>query len=146
MRWNIITAAVMMLVLYSQAMADQSMSAGDLTIVVTGLKGTAGYVNISLADSEKSFLERDKSLCQIRMRPSGTEVAIVLKALPYGEYAASIFHDVNGNGTLDRNMLGIPKEPYGFSNNARGKFGPPQYSMSRFTMASEAQTIKVVLH
>ncbi len=48
-----------------------------------------------------------------------------------GEYAISVFHDLNGNQELDKNWMGIPTEPYGFSNNARGKFGPPTYNQCK---------------
>ena len=43
-------------------------------------------------------------------------------------YAFSFFHDLNNNKKLDTNFLGIPKEPYGFSNNKKGRFGPPKFS------------------
>jgi uncharacterized protein (DUF2141 family) len=41
--------------------------------------------------------------------------------VPHGEYAIAVFVDVNGNGKMDKNFLGIPKEQYGFSNNVMGK-------------------------
>ena len=42
-------------------------------------------------------------------------------------YAIAVFHDINDNGILDKNALGIPLEPYGFSRNARARFtsAPP---------------------
>jgi uncharacterized protein (DUF2141 family) len=49
-----------------------------------------------------------------------------------GDYAIKAFHDVNGNGRLDRGAFGIPTEPYGFSRNARGRLGPPGYDDARF--------------
>jgi uncharacterized protein (DUF2141 family) len=50
--------------------------------------------------------------------------AVVLTNLDPGQYAIILFHDENGNGKLDRNALGVPTEPYGFSNNVRGFLGP----------------------
>ena len=47
--------------------------------------------------------------------------------LPYGNYVIAGIHDLDNNGVLTGNFLGIPKEPFGFSNNKRGNFGPPKW-------------------
>ena len=47
--------------------------------------------------------------------------------LPYGKYVIAGIHDLDDNGLLTGNFLGIPKEPFGFSNNKRGNFGPPKW-------------------
>ena len=52
--------------------------------------------------------------------------------IPDGIYAIGIFVDTNNNNKMDRNFLGIPKEQYGFSNNAKGSFGPPSFKDASF--------------
>ena len=47
--------------------------------------------------------------------------------LPYGKYVVAGIHDLDDNGVLTGNFLGMPKEPFGFSNNKRGNFGPPKW-------------------
>lgn len=136
---------VLVIPLSTLCMAADLREVSDLALLVTGMKNNSGYVNIAIADSEAGFIEKDKAYMQIRTRIHGPELSMVLKGLPRKEYAISVFHDENGNNTLDRNMMGIPKELYGFSNNARGKFGPPPYSMSRFVLQSDVQTIKINL-
>jgi uncharacterized protein (DUF2141 family) len=37
------------------------------------------------------------------------------------------FADVNGNAKLDKNIIGLPTERYGFSNDAQGRMGPPSF-------------------
>lgn len=54
--------------------------------------------------------------------------------LPPGQYAVGIFHDVNLNNRMDNNFLGLPKEQYDFSNNARALFGPPSFEDAAFTL------------
>lgn len=54
--------------------------------------------------------------------------------IPEGTYAIGIFVDVNDNNKMDKNFLGIPKEQYGFSNNAKGTFGPPSFDDASFTL------------
>ena len=48
----------------------------------------------------------------------------IFKDVPSGEYAISIYHDINSNAKLDTNFLGIPKEDYTCSNGAMGFMGP----------------------
>lgn len=117
----------------------------DLTLIVTGMKNTSGYLNIAIADSEAGYAEKDKAYMQVKTRLSGPEVSMVIKGLPCRDYAISVFHDENGNNTLDRNVRGVPKELYGFSNNARGKSGPPPYGTSRFRLPPGAQTVTINL-
>ena len=67
-------------------------------------------------------------------------VAVVLKDLPEGEYAVVAFHDENGNGELDRNVLGIPTEGHAFSNDATGRMGPPAFADAAVTVGSDPAT------
>lgn len=62
---------------------------------------------------------------------------LVIKNIPSGEYSFSYFHDVNTNNKLDTNFMGIPKEPYGFSNNQKGRFGPPDFEESKITIKED---------
>ncbi len=55
--------------------------------------------------------------------------------IPDGTYAIGIFVDANYNNKMDKNFLGIPKEQYGFSNNARGTFGPPSFANASFSLS-----------
>mgnify|MGYP005725101315 FL=1 len=58
--------------------------------------------------------------------------------IPFGSYALSGFQDFDNNGVMSGNFLGIPKEPFGFSNDARGKFGPPTVSYTHLTLPTKA--------
>jgi uncharacterized protein (DUF2141 family) len=64
--------------------------------------------------------------------------------IPDGEYAIAFFIDANGNKKLDKNFLGIPKEQYGFSNNAMGTLSAPTFEQAKFTVAGNTiQNIKL---
>ena len=65
------------------------------------------------------------------------------KDLPYGEYAISVYQDKNDNGKLDTGLFGIPKEPFGFSNDPKMGFGPPKYKDSAFTLQAPETTIQI---
>lgn len=66
------------------------------------------------------------------------------EGLAPGEYAIKAFHDVNGDGEMNRNPFGMPTEPYAFSNNAVGNMGPASWDRARFTVErSTTQTISI---
>ena len=52
---------------------------------------------------------------------------------------------MNGNQELDRNLIGIPTEPFGFSRNARGSFGPPSFEQMEFAAGNEVVSLEVEL-
>lgn len=64
--------------------------------------------------------------------------------IPDGEYAIAFFIDANGNKKLDKNFLGIPKEQFGFSNNAMGTLSAPSFEQAKFRVAGNTvQNIKL---
>jgi len=64
-------------------------------------------------------------------------------SVPPGVYAVAAIHDRNGNGRLDTNLLGMPKEPYGFSRAARGRFGPPSFEDAAFVVELPLTSVRV---
>ncbi|WP_372770865.1 DUF2141 domain-containing protein [Pseudoalteromonas sp.] len=62
-------------------------------------------------------------------------VSVTFNDVAPGDYAIRFFHDENDNGSLDTNILSIPVEGYGFSNDAPARFGPPSYSEMAFAVA-----------
>ena len=64
--------------------------------------------------------------------------------IPDGDYAIAFFIDANGNKKLDKNFLGIPKEQFGFSNNAMGTLSAPSFEQAKFRVAGNTvQNIKL---
>ena len=63
--------------------------------------------------------------------------------LPNGEYAIKLFHDEDNSNKFKTNMLGIPKEDYGFSNNPRAAFGPANYNQARFAFNSNLMKLEI---
>ena len=106
--------------------------AADLTITVKGVRSADGAVFLAVYDSDKSFMHAPQAKTTRRLNASKGDLKIVIHDLQPGKYAITSYHDENGNGKLDTNALGIPEEGYGFSNDARGGFGPPNFSEAVF--------------
>lgn len=73
------------------------------------------------------------------------KLSLVLKDLPEGPLALTLFQDTNGNGRLDMNPMGMPVEPFGFSNDAVGQFGPPSFAQAAVTPVA-GQPVRVRLN
>jgi uncharacterized protein (DUF2141 family) len=92
-----------------------------------------GQVMMQVFNSETSY--GSGSALTARQIPITANTARVeFNGVPPGQYAIRLFHDVNGNGQLDTNPFGIPTEPFAFSNNARGRFGPATWADAVFTV------------
>jgi uncharacterized protein (DUF2141 family) len=118
----------------------------DLTIVVEGLKSSAGTVAIALYDSRAAYDAREGAVRSAFVEIEAASCAWTVEGLPPGEYAAMLYHDRNDNNRLDTRKVGPPKEPYGFSNDARAPFGPPSFEAARFTLDRAETEIRVRVH
>lgn len=118
-----------------------------LKIEVGGLRSADGKVLIALYRGSDGFPgEHGKAFRAAVTRIAGDRASVELRDLPPGEYAFALVHDENGNDVLDKNWLGIPKEGFGASNDASGRFGPPKYRDAKFTVtaAGAVQRVRVV--
>lgn len=117
--------------------------AGDLTIEVSGITPDRGKVYVAVYDRPDTFPTGRQRVSQALV-PQDRHLTVQFKDLPPGHYAAAAYQDLNGNGKLDKNFLGIPKEPYGFSQEARGTMGPPTFAEAAVTLDPDGAT-RIVL-
>ena len=119
---------------------------GKLKIVVKGMKSAEGTVKIALNNSLEDYKGREGNepfRGAVVTVESQHSVVHIFEHIPWGEYAVKLFHDANDNDKLDTNFLGIPKEDYGFSNNVRGRFGPPSFDKAKFEFSSGGQEVEI---
>ncbi len=105
---------------------------GSLQVRVTGFRTTDGDLAIALFGSSDDYETQDNAVRRAWVEVAGDEVRWTVSGLPAGRYAVIAYHDENNNRELDFRVLGIPKEPVGVSNNARGLFGPPRFRAASF--------------
>ena len=103
----------------------------DLLVSIENINSSEGILKVCLFDSSETFLLKALE-CRDVEPPDSSAVKVIFDVQPGKYYAISAYHDLNANGRLDRNFLGIPKEPYGFSNNPSVRFGPPDFSETAF--------------
>jgi uncharacterized protein (DUF2141 family) len=121
--------------------ADDELLA-TLTIELNGFENASGTALVALVDA-RQFL---KSGGHHQSAPiQGGRATVIFQEVAPGQYAIQAYHDKNGNRKLDTGLFGIPKEPYGFSNNARNPFGPPKFDDVKFIVSGEALTLTITV-
>ena len=101
-----------------------------IEVEVTNFNSNKGKAFIGLYNAENAFLENEYKGGKVDIK--NKKAFLIFKDIPDGTYAVSVFHDEDGNGKLTTGFLGIPKERYGASNNAKGVFGPPKWDNAKF--------------
>ena len=104
----------------------------NFKLTINGIDKIEGDIRIAVFNSEEKYT---KDPVHAIVLPVDSTTMVWEKAkMPHGEYAIAVYHDKNRNGKIDTNLLGIPKEDYGFSNDARGRFGPASWKDSMFKL------------
>lgn len=128
------------------AQPKAAKNVGQVTVEVVGLHSAQGRVLVAMYCGEDGFPGEFKKACANKVvNAQKGKMRLQFDAIPAGEFAISMFHDENSNKTLDRNFLGIPKEGWGTSRDAKASFGPPSYSDARVLLAA-GEHKQVVVH
>lgn len=115
-----------------------------LTIRVDGRQLEGKTIHVALYRKEDEFPSEKTAYKAISVVAKDVPI-IVSFDVPYGEYASAIYLDENGNGALDKNGIGFPKEPFGFSNNFRPKIGKPKFKNCKFTFSEASEQTSISL-
>ena len=132
-----------MAVLVAQDSIRIKKSSGDLTLLIEGFDNEQGKAKIALCDSEEDYDTDDSAFQVASLDIKDTKVKYIFRDIPFGDYAIKVYHDEDNDGKLDKNLWGAPSEDYGFSNNARGKFGPPKWEDARFIFDTNNDTMQI---
>ena len=113
-----------------------SAQAGELKLEFHG-KGLSGQaIRVAVYNSREQFGTEDKVYKSAVVVAESDIVTVTIADVATGKYAVAAYADANGNGMQDRNFLGKPTELYGFSNDARGMLGPPDYAEALFEVGA----------
>ena len=110
-----------------------------LSIHISGISKIKGSLFIAIFRATDDFPVFGKQFKGIVKEVEGKSQNYTFDDLPEGEYALAIYQDENRNKILDKNILGIPTEIYGFSNNARRTFSAPSFQEAKFKLNKDLQ-------
>ncbi len=116
---------------------------GTLTIIISDFSNDEGDCWFAINNTEEIYEREDTVWIGKILSIKNKEVIVTIDSIVYGEYAVKVFHDENRNGELDTDILGIPSEDYGYSNDASGWFGPPSWEKAKFIFNEPEMTIRI---
>ncbi len=108
----------------------------NVTLKMESLKPQKSVIFVAVFDNSDTFLDKNR-FKSFKIESSGETSVSKVISLPQGTYAMAVFQDLNENEKLDKNFIGIPTEPYSFSNGAAGRFGPPSWEEARVIINKE---------
>lgn len=133
-RRGAIIGAALLLTGTGAALAQDSAppAEGSLTVAFQGVTQARGVVLCAVFDSKGAYDANTHPVRTLELPAGEGNFSATFAGLSPGRYGVKAFHDRDGDGKMKFNPLGMPLEPYGFSNNARAPFGPPSWRAAGF--------------
>ena len=130
-----IKKVISLLIIVLSASYSFSQQTYQLGIEIIGLRSNNGMIMLQLADQFGNLVNE-------KMVPIIQKTCVILiTGIKPGKYALKYFHDENRDGHIDTNMIGIPAEGYGYSNNVIGKYGEPPFKDRIFDLTKDTKLV-----
>ena len=135
------------LFIFLMTTAPSNVEKATLEVTINNVKNNKGVILLALFNGEDGFPGQSENAFKSEKVAANAKVTrIVFENIPQGTYAIAVFHDENDNGVLDKNMLGIPTEGYGSSNNQKKLFRTPNFNECKFKVGKSQVTQKIELN
>lgn len=116
------------------ALALPPLTALDLVVTVAGIKSDKGEIGCALYRNATGFPMDSSQSTSLWIKAQPGTVECKFANLSPGRYAVSVSHDLNANRKTDTNFVGMPKEDWGVSNNARPRMRAPRFEEAAFEL------------
>lgn len=144
----LVGAALLLFVALTLSLLNaQTSNVATLTVRVINARNAKGMIRVALFRAADGFPGDRSKAARVQgaqIDPITLSSEIVFADISPGIYAVSAFHDENLNGKFDKNLVGMPKEGYGASNNPKKKMGPPAFEEASFSMKGH-QSVEIKL-
>lgn len=108
-------------------------------------EASGGRIAVAVYRDAESLRRGQGAVKTAMVERTGDTTSTTIRGLAPGRYAVAVFHDTDGNGRLSTWPVGLPKEAYGFSNDARGRFGPPGFDAAAFDLPTAGTRLTITL-
>ena len=116
---------------------------GIVTVKISGIEKIKGQILVGLFNKQKGFPDIGKEYKGITIKVTTKSVTYTFLDVPPGDYAIAVVHDINNNGKVDYNFIGMPQELYAFSGKS-GCIGKPPFKKAKFKL-KDTHTVKLKL-
>lgn len=128
------------------ATAAWGAESGRLNVTVDSVANSSATLRVCLFTSPEGFPgDPQRAFHCASVVPVESSCTVVFEGVPFGWVAVSTYQDINGNGTLDKNFIGIPLEPLGVSGTAPVSAGKPRYEKAAFPFNLDGAEVRVEL-
>jgi len=132
---------VFLLWMFVFALMGMSAQKSTITLKVKGISEAKGIMNIAIFNSEEDYRSGENFVLGEKIEVNSNEFTFISPEIPVGTYAIKVFQDVDSNGEFNKNWIGMPKEPFGFSNDAKGRMGPPSFEDASFSLEGDTELV-----
>ena len=132
---NLLLSSILFVVAITNTLAQN-----NIELTVRNVKIDNGDIMVALCNSAEDF--PDTIFRKVKIESNSKDVKILFNNVPNGDYAIAIYQDEDGNGELTSGLFG-PKEPYAFSNDATGMFGPAKFSDAKFEVKNNDVKVSI---
>jgi len=137
-------AVVAGLLSFATVVTGDEGDGGRIVVTVTGLRNGDGQVMVSLYSSKDGFPGGKEGVKATKtVKIAEKKARCEFEGVAAGDYAVAVIHDEDANGKLKTNIIGIPKEGTGASNNPKSRFGPPSWKDSMFRVEDAAVELEI---
>jgi uncharacterized protein (DUF2141 family) len=141
---NFFRTVISLLVLGSIPVSIKSQNnLTKISVEFSNVKTNKGILRLGIFINDKEF-EDEKPFFKIDIAKTDLKNGkfITTINLPLGKYGISVLDDENNNAKMDYNLIGIPKEGFGFSNYYHSGFSKPKLSQFIFTVDNTVLELK----
>mgnify|MGYP000320631697 CR=1 FL=1 len=124
-------------------------TSSELKIEIHNIDKMKGNINIAVFNNKDTWLKKATFSTVLNINNEHCQQSSchwLVKDVKFGSYGIAVFHDIDKNGKMKYNFLGMPQENYGFSNNETSFFGlPPSWNKANFSVKKQEITHKINL-
>ncbi|MCP9756828.1 DUF2141 domain-containing protein [Lacihabitans sp. CCS-44] len=115
-----------------------------VSVKITNIKQVKGSIRVAFYKKGCDFPNEGSITFakEVKITQIG-EMTIHFSEVPFGEYAIAVFQDKNQNQKIDKNLVGYPLEPFGFSRNFKPKFSGPDFSDCNVVISPTTNTFTI---
>ena len=133
------------LVIEMHQLSAQNKESGTLRIQIEHIKEAKGTIYLALYLHAKDFGNPSKAFFTKIQEVKSSSIDLYCPNIPHGWVAVAIFHDLNNNQKLDKNFVGYPLEPFGFSKNPGLLLAAPHFDETKIWFNKEVKSTKIIL-
>ena len=129
-------------------LTDDQCASKPYSILVTiyDVRHSKGTITADLhGDDPDKFLDKGQKLDRIRVPAVEGQTQMCIPIQTPGVYAIVLYHDEDADTKFDKNIIGLPAEPFGLSRDPRIRLAMPKHSASAFEVNGPLTPVKVTL-